>query len=272
MNEKMREFVKGMLPGLPGKPHPMANKEPVAYLYNGVRLPKLPEWDREMYPYAMIRYYNDKDAYFLHTVKYRPYYTLAYREPRISYGDSNAHYKLIEDTWELIEKDEQRSSIDPVLTPIVWANFDIIDDSGAIYQKTGTTNDPHVRTAADHMHPCLDKSVKYLYNGVELPALPDFDIRVYPHVYICEYGITDSIKYSWYACRNPMRDTGFDSYGSQVEMDIPFIWSDETDWEIADNGNSVFDHSNYPIWANCDFLKKDGTLYLAASDPIPVYE
>lgn len=30
-------------------------KEPVAYLYNGVRLPKLPEWDREAYPYAVIR-------------------------------------------------------------------------------------------------------------------------------------------------------------------------------------------------------------------------
>lgn len=29
-------------------------KQPVAYLYNGVRLPKLPEWDQEMYPYACI--------------------------------------------------------------------------------------------------------------------------------------------------------------------------------------------------------------------------
>jgi hypothetical protein len=32
----------------------------VAYLYNGVRLPKLPEWYKEKYPYACIsRYTND---------------------------------------------------------------------------------------------------------------------------------------------------------------------------------------------------------------------
>ena len=29
-------------------------KEPVAYLYNGVRLPKLPEWDKTAYPYAAL--------------------------------------------------------------------------------------------------------------------------------------------------------------------------------------------------------------------------
>ena len=29
-------------------------KTPVAYLYNGLRLPKLPEWDKETYPYAYI--------------------------------------------------------------------------------------------------------------------------------------------------------------------------------------------------------------------------
>lgn len=29
-------------------------KLPVAYLYNGVRLPKLPEWNKETHPYAVI--------------------------------------------------------------------------------------------------------------------------------------------------------------------------------------------------------------------------
>jgi hypothetical protein len=29
-------------------------KTPIAYLYNGVQLPPLPEWDREKYPYAVI--------------------------------------------------------------------------------------------------------------------------------------------------------------------------------------------------------------------------
>ena len=54
MNEKMRSCVMGLILGQFSSPLPMAQKEPVAYLYNGVRLPKLPEWDREKYPYAVI--------------------------------------------------------------------------------------------------------------------------------------------------------------------------------------------------------------------------
>lgn len=54
MTEKMRSCVMGLLLGQFSSPLPMAQKEPVAYLYNGVRLPKLPEWDREKYPYAYI--------------------------------------------------------------------------------------------------------------------------------------------------------------------------------------------------------------------------
>lgn len=54
---RKRSCAAGYLLSLAGKPLPLNTKrEPVAYLYNGVRLPKLPEWDREMYPYAVIIY------------------------------------------------------------------------------------------------------------------------------------------------------------------------------------------------------------------------
>ena len=43
MTEKMRSSVMGLILGQFSSPLPMAQKEPVAYLYNGVRLPKLPE-------------------------------------------------------------------------------------------------------------------------------------------------------------------------------------------------------------------------------------
>jgi hypothetical protein len=45
MTEKMKSFVKGVLLGLCG--HPLPQGEPVAYLYNGVRLPAIPERDEE---------------------------------------------------------------------------------------------------------------------------------------------------------------------------------------------------------------------------------
>ena len=58
MTDKMRSFLKGLAMGLCGKPLEFApGKEPVAYLYNGVRLPKLPEWDKEKYPYAVLERY-----------------------------------------------------------------------------------------------------------------------------------------------------------------------------------------------------------------------
>ena len=54
MTEKMRSSVMGLILSLFSSPLPEVQKQPVAYLYNGVRLPKLPEWDRETYPYATI--------------------------------------------------------------------------------------------------------------------------------------------------------------------------------------------------------------------------
>ena len=56
MNEKMRSSVMGLILGQFSSPLPEVQKEPVAYLYNGVRLPALPEWDREKYPFAVIWY------------------------------------------------------------------------------------------------------------------------------------------------------------------------------------------------------------------------
>jgi hypothetical protein len=35
-------------------------KEPIAYSYNGIILPSLPEWDKETYPYAVMVYDTNK--------------------------------------------------------------------------------------------------------------------------------------------------------------------------------------------------------------------
>ena len=65
MTPKMKSCVKGLLMGCCGTPRPLvpAKKEPVAWLYNGVRLPALPEWDKETYPYAVIGGPYTKDGY-----------------------------------------------------------------------------------------------------------------------------------------------------------------------------------------------------------------
>ena len=47
-------FKLGLALGLTGKPLPMPEPQPVAYLYNSVRLPALPKWNKETHPYAVI--------------------------------------------------------------------------------------------------------------------------------------------------------------------------------------------------------------------------
>lgn len=56
----LRSWLTGFALGLSGKPYPYSKREPTAYLYNGVRLPALPEWDRVAYPYAVITGYSNE--------------------------------------------------------------------------------------------------------------------------------------------------------------------------------------------------------------------
>lgn len=59
MTDNMREFVKFLIMGVVSKGS-IGEKTPVGYSYNGVVLPKLPEWDKETYPYAYFYLYNGR--------------------------------------------------------------------------------------------------------------------------------------------------------------------------------------------------------------------
>ena len=50
----LKSWLTGYALGLAGKPMPMGMRKPVAYLYNSVKLPPLPECDKETYPYAVL--------------------------------------------------------------------------------------------------------------------------------------------------------------------------------------------------------------------------
>ena len=49
-----KDFETGIILGLCLPPVPQVVRTPISYSYNGVVLPKLPEWDRSVYPYAFI--------------------------------------------------------------------------------------------------------------------------------------------------------------------------------------------------------------------------
>lgn len=118
----LRSFLTGLALGLSGKPLPLANKEPIAYLYNGVQLPKLPESDL---PYAVI-VYKTKPNYSVYFSK-TPFTNGVY------IGNSNGgtieetaycYYTLTNGAW--VFSGEKDSSIAFVASmQLLWANHEV---------------------------------------------------------------------------------------------------------------------------------------------------
>lgn len=143
--------------------------------------------------------------------------------------------------------------------------------------------------------------MNYLYNGVELPALPEWDKSKYPYAYI----VTDPDG-TWvllrvcnartvirYKERGPYyilpfgENKGFDwHYTSGYGWHIPQAGLEITEEELNNpNGKEFTDSGNVGQmieqygellkvmqWSNFNILNEaDGTIYLAASEPVPVH-
>lgn len=121
--------------------------------------------------------------------------------------------------------------------------------------------------------------VAYLYNGVRLPELPELDKTVYPYAMITSSYEGEWVLL-WYAKEIGQLYVGTYPSGTTYKcfpLTAPyglFELSDGT-WEdrgINNNDQSFKIEGYQPLWTNFDLLDVDGSVYLAASDPIPVYE
>lgn len=142
--------------------------------------------------------------------------------------------------------------------------------------------------------------IAYLYNGVQLPPLPEWDRETYPYavmrtslllyaytVYLYVSTVPIDVKvfdlsevtggliqYSYY----PRGDGSVMTFSCSEDTgdgskDTEFHFKEETVVE----GNKVFVQNTLdigePLWSNYDVLNyKDGTILLEASEPVPVYE
>lgn len=128
------------------------------------------------------------------------------------------------------------------------------------------------------------KPVAYLYNGVRLPVLPEWDGEKYPYAFIVGLSTsTGGINYDFVVCANPLTYTtarrpdfsyyyAVSLYGDGCTFDL-----ENDEWVIWDVGKLL--SGNYEadkilfLWSNHDIVNSaDGSIYLAKSDPIPVYE
>ena len=147
MTDKMRSFLKGLALGLAGKPLEFA-KEPVAYLYNGVRLPKLPEWDKAKYPYAVLAYGTGESVpYWVYFCEKQPYINsddeIVINEKTggtlvSPTGTSAIYYRYynLEDTvgWE--DNSTPASLLSPITlekTNVFWCSADILNTDGTVF-------------------------------------------------------------------------------------------------------------------------------------------
>lgn len=145
MNDNMRRFVKGLLSGLVGQPVGVPEKEPVAYLYNGVRLPKQPEWDKTAYQYAAVVLWtkDDKYPFYCFCVSNAPFVAVPDVEFPEDVGSVNTtgqgHRWYVYPTattldfaWEYFVEEKNGLSLDTYYSPTVWTNHDILREDGTV--------------------------------------------------------------------------------------------------------------------------------------------
>ena len=128
--------------------------------------------------------------------------------------------------------------------------------------------------------------VAYLYNGVRLPGLPEWDKEAYPFGYIWEdkYGARYLLCYKnepvvGEVTTGPI--AGSDRlYSPTTTMHLRYqAKSDLSGWvflnesQVVANSGTAFAYGYTLIWSDFNIMRDDGvTIYLAASDPVPVYE
>lgn len=101
-----------------------AKGEPVAYLYNGVRLPKLPEWDKTAYPYAVL--YETDTSYYLYCFAEAKQATLTGGVSCWGYGCA---FGLSDGVWN------PRTALLTGSYTTFWANYDVYDSDGTLYMS-----------------------------------------------------------------------------------------------------------------------------------------
>ena len=116
--------------------------------------------------------------------------------------------------------------------------------------------------------------IAYSYNGVILPALPEWDRETYPYAVIFQYKTGGRIVFT--ATSIPI------TIGSAVctggaSSDYTKLWAEineDSAWDdLAENNNSIMGTASIKfLWSNYDVYNSSGTLKLAASEPVPVYE
>lgn len=274
-------------------------------IYNGAVLPKLPEWDKAKYPYAVVQYIDSALSPNSHIAR-----VICASEPiiwrKVAFftgglgllGDV-LYFGLVDDIrlWEYVFPE-----VDPT-TPInTWAksgeaHFDELKDfnsqalaSGfkwANHDVMNTSKNEVFIAASDPIPLASAEPVAAVYGGA-LPVASKWDIKKYPYVIVegnPDYGNSSAYVY---ASTKPLGSFYHGSYiGDSISAEnkeaFDYVWGQfwknsaanaDVEYKNVDGSTQIIAIGKENIiWANYDYMDWDaGTVLVEASDSIPVYE
>ena len=266
--------------------------------YSNVTPPALPVFDTTAYPnYVLVfnYYVGATDWYEVHLMASASafYYDTAAGYATIN-ETSHLRYEISarESEWTEWGAVEAAPTIKPGQTAQIYqriyTNHDILDTAGKVWLAADSiTPVEDTRDLRSHvlgivlaliqkaLSPIRKQPTAYLYNGVQLPPLPEWDREMYPYAAIlCNESKADYWIYAF--SKTPFLFNNENGALRNVDNSKPYsyitlidgVWGE---WRVITYtmeffANCVAKWCNYPIYDS------DGTLYLSASDPIPVYE
>lgn len=228
--------------------------------YDGVVAPVSPDYDTTANPYVVIRGY-DTGTYVL-TADDEPFIIAV--DGAVGTLFPNVKYDLTDGAW-------QERSIGTLGGAPVWSNHDMYYvDSEAAGELAGTLG--HAKS-----NPIpVSGIVAYSYNGTVLPALPDEGYKyafIYPKY---SYGIHTYHLYLFSEIKYGSDGNGKWCVGKEGSSVSYFYtvetpengWAHRGYWETS----ALICNVDNLMWANFDVLNEEGTVYLPANSPVPVYE
>lgn len=251
------------------------------YLYNGVELPALPEYDKNTYPYAYIIPELSGDGFELATLSNRK--TTPYKNTCLFHKeiDTGLRWVVQDGAWVTTSFYGVRN------TPVIWSNTDIYykdnveDVGGTIYlaasEPVPVPDEPEsvlvwkkhdayaIKAEAAHASvylpasdpvPVDDRPNWYQYNGRELPALPEWDKEKYPYAIIGTDWLLDVLFFSSVPLSHIdyATDTEYPRYrlhatdnGSMIAYTLPWLESKWQRYETADKSFSASEVVYEPV-------------------------
>lgn len=122
--------------------------------------------------------------------------------------------------------------------------------------------------------------VAWLYNGVRLPKIPEFE--GYEYMAITSYTLLNTTYYNLYLCQSMYagyHTTGDGDWHLLAEgvLRTGAITAGATEWPTPEaTGSNIVDIGEYGsdviVWCNHSFNGPNGEEWINASEPVPVYE